>query len=286
MNDKNIYLKLVFLYIVFTGAVLFFIGAGHTSLTDTIISIVTFLFALFLAFSISNRQHRFNSIRQLLRLDDGLLVNCYQLIQIFSQAEVDALRTLIDEYLMKQIDYTLADFDKSDEEFMNLYNFILQLSTENDLQKQARTDMVSDMKDILQHRKRLLYNIHNKMFVFEWISLLGLYTVFLMLLFNINDGSVIAIVTIPIVATIMALMLMILQNLDNLRWQESRWIWGQLIILFQQLDLLPYFVENIISDKRVSKKQLAEVKAYRVSTFPNKYPNMDGKEIKIVKNNI
>jgi hypothetical protein len=261
-----------------------FINKEITELSTTLLSIVAFLFGIFLAFSITNRQHRLNSIRQLLRVDDGLMADSYQLTKIFPKKVTKQTRIILDKYLIKQIDYTLNDYEKSNKEIMSLYNFVLQLKPRTDLQKEAQKKMIDNVRTILQHRKRIIYNIHNRMFVFEWIALIGLYVVFIILMFQLNDGSGLAVLILPILATVLTLLLWILQNLNNLRWQESSWIWKQLSNLFLELDLVPYFADDIIDKNRISKKHLKGIKKYRKGIFPYKYPEMTGKRIKTVIN--
>jgi hypothetical protein len=162
--------------------------------------------------------------------------------------------------------------------------FVLQLKPRTSLQKEAQKKIIDNVRTILQHRKRIIYNVHNKMFIFEWIALLGLYIIFIVLMFQLNDGSGLAMLILPILATVLTLLLLILQNLNNLRWQESSWIWKQLSNLFLELDLLPYFADEIIYKKRISKKHLNRIKKYRIGIFPYKYPEVRDKKIKIVNN--
>jgi hypothetical protein len=284
MNDKRVYVKLVIAYGVFLIASVIFINKEITELSTTLLSIVAFLFGIFLAFSITNRQHRLNSIRRLLRVGDGLIADSYQLTKVFPKKVTEQGRRILDKYLIKQIDYTLNDYEKSNKEIMSLYNFVLQLKPRTDLQKESQKKMIDNVRTILQHRKRIIYNIHNKMFVFEWIALIGLYVVFIILMFQLNDGSGLAVLILPILATVLTLLLWILQNLNNLRWQESLWIWKQISELFVQLKLKPYFVEDIISTGRFPKKEVKKLREYRLAVFPNKYPDMSGKKVKVIKN--
>jgi hypothetical protein len=74
MNDKSIYFKLMIAYITFSLIAIIIPGVKNISFAEVIIALVAFLFGIILAFSITNRQHRLSSIRQLLRLDDGLII--------------------------------------------------------------------------------------------------------------------------------------------------------------------------------------------------------------------
>ena len=121
------------------------------------------------------------------------------------------------------------------------------------------------------------------MLTIEWASLSLLSAIIWLCLFALNDGSIISLLVIPLVAVAILLLLMIVYDLNNLTWQERRWIWLPITELFAELDLVPYFVDELFLDNRLKEEEFRHLPAYRLGTFPRPYPDNRGKVIRLIK---
>jgi len=284
MKKLSIYTELFLAFIVLLALSMNIEGQGINDFVKLILTISTFLFAIILAFSTANRHTRLNSIRHTLRNDDAVLLSIYRSSKLFGKKTNDKCRKLLDDYIIKSIDHELEDFEKSTPEFLELYEFILNLKPKNEPQKVAKSQMLDDARDSMKNQKEVIYWVNDDMQKFEWISLIALCSTILWCLFYINNGTYFAIFVIPVLGVSLILLLLVIRDLNRLMWQESRWIWEPLTQLFTEMDLIPYYTDEIVENDRVKEKDLKKLKAYRVGCFPNPYPDLTGKKVKTIKN--
>ncbi len=109
MSAKIINLLLIVYFCLYLTVCLLFKGSGYTDGFYVLISVCTFLYGIFVAFSIYNHQTRLSQIKELLRTDDSSLLLIYRQSIVFGEDIQNKIRSLIDAYLMIQIDYKLAD---------------------------------------------------------------------------------------------------------------------------------------------------------------------------------
>lgn len=266
--------------IIFSLIAIFVHGTGISDLMITLLSVTSFLFGIFLAFAIANRQSRFNSIRMSLRKNDALLLSIYKLSISFGAEAQNKCRILIDDFLINSIDYELIDYDKSVNKFNELFNFFLEVEPKAESQKIIYNNIISALKESVNNEKELIHWLNEKMLSFEWGSLLILVFVILASLFIINDNSFISVLITVLLGTSLILFLLILRNLDNLRWKEDSWIWIPLTELFIELELIPYIPKGVVNRGIRLKKGVT----YRIVEYPNPYPDFSDKTIKIIKN--
>jgi len=284
MKKLSIYTELFLAFIVLLALSMNIEGQGINDFVKLILTISTFLFAITLAFSTANRHTRLNSIRHTLRNDDAVLLSIYRSSKIFGKKTADQCRNYLDKYIVKSIDHVLEDFEESTPEFLQLYEFILNLKPKNEPQKVAKSQMLDDARDSMKNQKEVIYWVNDDMQNFEWISLIALCATIIWCLFYINDGTFFAMFVIPVLGVSLILLLLVVRDLNRLMWQENRWIWEPLTQLFQEIDLLPYYTDELIRHDRVKEKDLKKLKAYRVGYFPNTYPDNSGKTVKTIKN--
>jgi ABC-type multidrug transport system fused ATPase/permease subunit len=283
MARSSIYIKLCIAFIVFFLISLFLPGNGDSNLIEIILGAATFLFGIILAFSTANRHARFSAIRQGLREQDALLLSIYELSKVFDKKISEEIRSRIDALLMVQVDYKLVDFDKCVKKIEELYYYIEKIKVKNSNQERSLGFMFENAENLLKIEKEVSYHVKDRIMPYEWISLLVLSGVILFSLFYLMESNTISVIVIPLLSTTLILLLLVLEELDSLRWQEQNWIWDPLSNLFIELDLIPYFPEALFLQKRLKLESLKEIKEVRIAKFTNKYPNLEGKTIEIVK---
>jgi hypothetical protein len=247
-----------------------------------ILIISVFSFGLYMVFSMENRRDRLSSIKKSLRDQDAKIFNLYQLSKYFSTNTVNSMRNNIDRYLMAQIDWKIEDIGKSSKNLAFIFDFVQKIKTKNTEQEMAKEKMLDNLQAISSLLKETSFQVKNKMSGYEWVSLLGLFCIILFVVFHENVGSFVSILIIAVISSALVLSLLILRKLDTLQWQEQKWIWEPLAELFQDLDLVPYFPNELFCENRVDIRKIESLKEARVAHYKYPYPNFQGKKIKIV----
>lgn len=266
--------------IFFISVALFVQGKGLSDEISTLFSVASFLFGIFLGFSISNSHGRFNQICQILRTNDAIILFIYQMSGQFGEKIKKDIQILLDNYLIDQLDYYLFDFKKSHQSFMKLFQYLDKLVIKNEKQKKSYESMVDSLSDSLKNRKTVEALLQQPMFKFEWISILTLLAIILFCIFYINTGSVLSIISSVLLSTSAIILVFVLKDLDNLSWKEQQWIWEPIEDLFCELGLLPYYPIDVLKSKRAKVKKGEKI---RVAIYPNPYPDMTRKKIEILE---
>jgi len=266
--------------IIFSLIAIFIHGTGTSDLIITLLSVTSFLFGIFLAFAIANRQSRFNSIRTSLRKDDALLLSIYKLSASFGTETQNRCRLLIDDFLINSIDYELVDYDKSVNKFYELFDFFIKIEPKKESQREIYSNIIKILKESSISKKEVIHWLNEKMLSFEWGSLLVLASIILISLFVINNNSFISVLITVLLGSSLVLFLLILRNLDNLHWKEDSWIWNPLTELFVEMGLTPYIPKGVIERGMKLKKGIT----YRVVEYSHLYPDFSDKKIKIIEN--
>ena len=271
-------------YVIFLLAAMSIDGVGYSDWMFLTISFVVFMFAIFLAFTISNRRHRIISLRKNLREIDASLTSLYFYSKNLNPDISRKILELIDIFLIATIEYKLKDYYKSEPQFIELYEYVNSLKTKNTDEFNTKVSMLSQLEMISRSNKVIQFTILDQMQPYEWLSIILLSFATIFCLIYINDRSIASLILIPILETVITIIFITIYDLDSLRWQEQNWIWQPLSILFTTLKLLPYFPNDVISKKRVSNKLLTSIPSYRVAHYKSFCPDNSDKIIEIVHN--
>lgn len=279
---RNTYLQIVVSFVLFIFVALYFPKLEYDqSLINLALSLTTFTFAIFLSFSIARLHTRLSNIRTLLREDDASIVTIHVYMKLFGKKERQKFLALVDAYLMAQLDYRLIDLSRTYPQLESLHLFLASLRVRSQKQE-ALKDRVLELADDMEKRHRIVVvHIRDSMLSYEWISLLVLASTTWFMLLLVNNGTGMMTVILGLIATSLVLFLAILQDLNNLSWQERSWIHEPLSRLFVSLGLLPYVPVSIT--KLTKRSYLNTLETYRIAIYPNPYPDMRGKKVKIVK---
>ena len=284
MTRFSKYLIILFSYIAFLLLTYFTKGGGYSDWMFLTITFVVFIFAIFLAFSISNRRDRIVALRESLRELDGATISIYNYSKAFSQQYSEKLLQLIDEYLVLQIDYRLEDFRKTQDSYMKIYDFVATTNIKNNKEEDAKMAMMDDLENAMKLREKVEFRLSDEMQPYEWITIIALSLLTIFAVAYINDGSWVSLVILPVVEVVIIVIFITISDLDSLRWQEKNWIWEPMSALFIALGLEPYYPDVLIVKKRVSKTFLQNYKSYRLGHYQFPYPDFSGKTIETVEN--
>jgi Na+/melibiose symporter-like transporter len=289
MKKVSIYFKLALTLVIFLVISSLVPGQGKTDFADKIISVTSFVFGIILAFSISNRYARLSHLREKLREQDAKLLEIYYLSKGFNEKLRNKIKSMIDNFLIVQLDYKLKDYNtKVPEKTREIFFFLEKLKL-NKKEDKIREDILKILEEIIEINKDIVYQLDNKMAFYEWIVLSILSVIlFFTLIYFFNTNTLVSILIISFLNTALCLLLFILNDLDKLAWQEQNWIWKPLTNLFIELDLIPYFPGDVFDRGRLRLNQVKtwdKVKKIRVAHYPRPYPDMSGKTVETIKLN-
>ena len=285
MTKSSKYIIILLSYIAFLVLTYFTKGGGYSDWMFLTITFVVFIFAIFLAFSISNRRDRIVALRESLREMDGTNISMHNYSKAFGDEYSKKLLHLIDEYLILQIDYRLSDFKKTQDSYMKIYDFVATTKAKNDVEEDAKMAMMDDLENAMKLREKVEFRLSDQMQPYEWITIIALSLLTIFTAAYINDGTWVSLAVLPIVEAVIIVIFITISDLDSLRWQEKNWIWEPMSALFIALGLSPYFPDVLIIKKRVSKSFLQNYQSYRLGHYQFPYPDLTDKTIEIVKNN-
>ncbi len=250
---------------------------------NIILSMSTFTYAIILGFSLTRRHKRLNLIKETLRDADATMLVMNEWMTLFPKNVQRKFKSLLEAYLISQLDYKLSDFRNNMPTLNKFRQFLTTIPTKGTKQQHAY-EKIGDLSSILMHRQKTMeYLVNDRMPVYEWGSLIFLcITIWIgMLLTPIS--SLIPMLLMGMLASIFLLLLLVLKDLDDLTWRAKEWIWIPLFNLFSDLSLVIYIPEPIVG-RRIKRSTLAHLKKYRLATYPKPYPNIEGKKVVLIKN--
>jgi len=278
INSKTIFPIAAIFFVVFFALAVVTKGHGFTDYDFALITIASFTFGIFITFSILNNQDKLNKVNELLKTHDSTFLLLYKLSGEFDERITDKCRELIDQQLIDEIDYRLVDFNKSSKSYYQLYDYLTGLEPKTEKQDVVYDKMLDILDDTAKARQEVEVLTRQKISIYEWFSIITLLGLVCFLVLRINTGTILSSLLISVLATTMVVLTLLLQMLNNLRWQESTQIWEPLHNLFLNLDLLPYYPDGVIELDRYVPKGPGKI---RVAKYPKPYPDMTGKTIEV-----
>jgi len=282
MKGVSIYIELLVAFIVFFALAFIIPVQGDSSIVTVILSISTFTFAIILAFSMSARHARLSAIKETFRDDDAILVSLNTLAAVFGKQKKARIRALIDEYLQAHNDYDLPDFDQTTPAFIKLFEYVSGIESRTKSQDLNKDKMIDLLNESLRLTKKGVYLVRSRMLGIEWGSMIILAVIIWACLYYLNDGSLFAVVIIPFLQLSILLLLLVVREIDNLRWGQKSWLYLSLRDLYKELDIVPYYNEMIVGEKWFDE-MIEGFDEYRIASYPNPYPDITGKKVTLHK---
>jgi hypothetical protein len=251
-------------------------GSGYSDNSAVLAQIVTFIFGIYLAFSIYNNQTKYDTVRGLLRTDDALLLAIYKMSSVLGKDIQHTMQGKIDAYLIAQLDYKLEDFKMTDKAFLDIYEYILTLEPKSAKQVETYNLILNTINQSLINRELVETHVSQRITRLEWFSILSLLGILSFYVVTLNSNGIIyAFISALLIVTSTSLTV-VLYKTDNLSWRASDWIYSQLHSLFLNLDLVPYYSEPAV---KMEHAQLSKGTIIRIGHYPEPYPSLVGKTV-------
>jgi hypothetical protein len=253
---------------------------GYTDKLGAYLAVISLLYGIFLAFSIYNQHGRLALVNEMLKQHEGNLYSLYVQSAVFGIHAQDRMRVLIDEYLVAELDYRLDDFNLTTPEFRKIYDYVLSFEPKGEKQSVVFEIMLGCLSESSQLRKQVETSVRQRMTKLEWFSISALLGLLSYTMAIISDVSISGMVIVFVTVLTAIILMVVLWQLDTLKWQAERWIWQPLHDLFVSMDLLPYYPEPAIRSGEVHVKKGEDI---RVAYYNNPYPDITDKEVRVTK---
>ncbi len=276
---KLFYTILGILSILVVCLAIFYPLTRNETLAGTSLGVSTFLFGIFIGFSISDRHSRINSIRENDSSERASLEFLFTSMKAFGQPAQNKIRALIDRYIMATLDYTIWDYHKTEKEFKEIINFILSLKIATEWQTQIADDSMGLCRQISSSRKQTVSLIEERLSRLEWLVFFVMSGIVVFSFLLTGTTTMQSVVVVALSTFTIVLLLTVLYRLDNLSWKEEARIFEPYQQTFESIGLMRYYPEDLINDGRVKRHK---GKRCRIGFFPRPYPDLSDKKIKIV----
>lgn len=245
---------------------------------EVTLSVATFLFGLFLAFTISDRHARIEKLRESDSAERSAIADIVYLTGIFSKGLQRRITNLFDEYLQATLDYMIEDYDKTELEFNEIAKQIAAVEPKTQKEFELYKELLRQISAIGTAREKAITTIDDRLEFSEWLNFIILTGVIIVSTRFIYTGTAISAVLLFALNLLILLFLMFLYDLDKLSYKEEIRLFEPYERTFEAIGKPRYYPEDLIKSKRVAPPK----EAYRIGVFPRKYPDMRGKKIKII----
>lgn len=255
------------------------IGAdrGDVRVLAALSGMATFLFGVLLAFTIARTRERLALVQGLIATGNAALFTIYQLTAVYDAEDRERIRTLIDRHLTDQIDYRLADYHRASPSYLELTNAVIALDPgPENLRSNVHKQLVALVIKMGDQRALIESSVGQGMSGLEWAGLNSVLAILLGLIAALPGGGPAGAGVAGVLASSLALLIVLVRRLDGLRWHERSSIWEPTSRLFRNLDLAPYVPAEVIASGRF--RPTGHV---RVVHYPDPYPTRESKIVKV-----
>ncbi len=246
---------------------------------EVTLSVATFLFGMFLSFTISDRHARIEKIRETDSADRSATADLVYLAGIFSKGLQRKTADLFDKYLQATLDYMINDYEQTEEEFNAVAKQIAAVEPKTPKESEIYKRMLDALSTLRAAREHAITIIDDRLEFSEWLNFIILSGIIIVSTRFIYTGTMASAVLLFALNLLVVLFLVFLYDLDRLSYKEEVRLFEPYERTFESIGKLRYYPEDLIQRNRVAPPK----EAYRIGIFPRKYPDMRGKRIRIIK---
>ena len=263
---------------IFTIIAMLYKGAGLRQEIGILFGATSFVFGITIAFLLTSRTNRLVQIRDVFNEDNANYVTIYSIASIFGKAIQTKLQKRLDDYLISQLDYFIADFIYTKDEFDKVIADLISIKPKTQEQMSVYNSLLQMAHEMHVNRLRVISLARDRLSPYEWFVAISLAMSVLISIFYMNSNTFISQAISVLLATAVVALVFVLRDIDTLSWKEEEWNWAVINETFIEIDLLPYYPDDILKS---SKAKVAKRQKIRIATYTKPYPNMAGKVVKI-----
>jgi ABC-type multidrug transport system fused ATPase/permease subunit len=202
------------------------------------------LFGILSGFTVSILWGRLEKTRGCLTDETGIIYSIYYRSAVFGKTIQNKVSDLIDDYLIATTDAPLEEFNKSQDEFVKLYNYILNLKPSKE-HTFERGDMLAMLDEDIKNRTHVLFHSMAKLVPYLSYSVYVLGFMLILLIFYMHNYTFAsAVITILLSSTVVLVMLLI-DDLNKMK------LWAN---IFMEVNLNSIY--DVIGKKRYYEEWL------------------------------
>jgi len=279
MKTKKL-LVIAILFLIVIAAVML-VNVNDAGFGSTIFSITTFLFGIYASFTISDRHHRIDQIREMDSQERSSMQSIYDFSKIFGNGFQKKISNAIENYLIDTFDYKIWDFKNTGKSFSKISELILSVKPKKSVvQSETFRRLLENLDQMGNAREQTIALIDDRLSKLDWIIFVVLSGIIVTSTALINYGSVFSAIVLILLDFVIILVLIFMWNLDDLSWRNEVRIFEPYQRAFESIGKMRYYPEQMIMNKDV---KLHRDKTYRMASYPKPYPDFTGKKIKIIK---
>ncbi|MBI2589823.1 hypothetical protein HYW32_02275 [Candidatus Berkelbacteria bacterium] len=205
---------------LFFGVLAIYIhGVGSTSIVETILTISSFLFAIFSGFFISRLNDRYSTMRSLVSDEDAYFFSLFKMAKVFGEPFANKISDAIDDYYIASFEGDLNNYDYAYKgtmlQFNNIYDVIYGLKAHSVSSTYA--NMFATLQSIEEVRNKNSTIAKEKLTNGQWIVLISLVAIILFCLFYISTNQLFFQLLIVMLSAMLVLVLLTIRDLQYLR---------------------------------------------------------------------
>ena len=204
--------------VVFVLVTFFVPGKGPSQDIELILTISTFLFAIFAGFIISRSVGKYSIIKASASQEDALFLSLYKTSQLIGEGFSKKIRELIDSYYIRIYDIygtTKYPYKENLAYFMGIWDEIRKVKVAKNPQAYGR--MLKLMSDIESARNAASSKSRERLGKGRWSVLVILASIILFSIFYLRNQALYSQVITVLLATTLVLVLLIIRDLQNIR---------------------------------------------------------------------
>lgn len=211
--------KLFPLTLIALGCAFYFLPNWSTEApVDTILTISTFLYAIFLGFFLDRAKSRFNRVRELVSSEDATWLSLSEVAGFFGPTFQKKINTLIDKYYIVAYDYYLEGYYRPSAPVLSkVYDAFdaLDLTVHDSGAADMFDDAVVLLNNIEERRNESNVVTSEQLNAAQWLLVVLLATVIILSLVFVRTPDLFSFIAITLLATALVTPLFILRDLQS-----------------------------------------------------------------------
>jgi len=257
--------QILFLVILIFFLMAVFLPTGQENeMINTILGVAGLLFAILIGFFITDLWTRSQKIRDNVAVEVSGLQTYYLFVKIMARFPghkewARRERELIDNYVRKFFEVEWNDYGKIDPYFNKIIESLKEvgeLKTNNEVE--TYTNMLPLLNEITTSREKMFMYGKDKLSKAEWIVVLSLASILLFSMFYLNTGQLSSIILTGTLSSAVAVLLLILRDLNNLSYGEEMVSFEPYETIFDVIGKPRFYLKKDIKSGRVSPPKGSE----------------------------
>ncbi|MFA7245347.1 MAG: hypothetical protein WC070_04185 [Candidatus Magasanikbacteria bacterium] len=199
-----------------TPLVIFVKGTGSIPIVEMILTISSFLFAIFAGFFISRLNSRYSEIREYISEEDAYFLSLFQISQVYGKKFVDKITNLIEEYYITAFENKIEDYYKQTAKpIQKIYDELYKMKEKSGESIYANMFSILLSLELVRNKNSVVGK--EKIAVSQWLVMIGLSIIIFMCLMYLNTNEPLFQFLIIFLGAVLVLILLTLRDLQNLR---------------------------------------------------------------------